>query len=200
MKNPSLYSLLILLTIIGLGCKQPAGDQLRFPEGRTASEYIIENIGVNGMQRARRYSDKGILVEEGYLVNGLPNGAWTQYDVDQITRVTSYVNGYKQGVDLGFSKREQIDDREMYNLGVKNGRCLKYELGRLLEEATYKDGKLEGKMLEYHSNGNVKKEVDYNDGVMHGKFRYYDPDGNLTLEYEYANGEKVTGGIVSPPQ
>lgn len=200
MKRASLLFSVIALAWTVLGCGKNGGEQLRFPEGRTAAEYIIEDLGSPGIQRARRYSDKGILVEEGFLVNGLPNGAWTQYDIDRITRVTSYVNGYKQGVDLGFSKREQIDDKEMFQLGIKNGRSLKYELGRLLEEATYKDGKLEGKLFEYHSNGNVKKEVEYKDGVMHGKFRYFDPDGNLTLEYEYANGEKVSGGIVTPPQ
>lgn len=183
------------LILIWSACNGVPAD-MSFPEGRTAEEFIIEPTGRVDVHRARRYNDKGLLIEEGYLVQGKPNGSWLKYDVDRITELSSYVDGILHGVQIQFSKREQVDEKSFYVNGLKNGRSARFEFGRLIEEVTYKNGKMEGVLYEYHRTGNVKKEVHYKNGLQHGLFRYYDPDGNLTLEYEYRDGEKVSGGIV----
>ena len=185
----------IALSILILSCSTP--DQTKiFPQGRSADEYVIEKIAGEGIERARRYNEKKLVVEEGYLVNGKANGAWVEYDVDRITKISSYVNGVLNGLVTEFSKREQVSRKTNYRDGLKHGRETVHEFGRMLEESYYENGQLEGTYFEYHANGNVKREIQYQNGLQHGIFKYFDQDGNLTLEYEYANGEKVSGGIV----
>lgn len=188
--------LIILSVSVLLFSCSDSDSSLKLPEGRSADEYVIENFGGNGVERARRYNDKKLVIEEGFLVNGKANGSWVEYDVDQVTKISSYVNGILNGLVTELSKREQITRKTNYRNGLKHGRETVHEFGRLLEESYYENGKLEGTYFEYHANGNVKREIQYKNGLQHGIFRYFDQDGNLTLEYEYANGKKVSGGIV----
>ena len=140
------------------------------PEGRQASNYVIEDVAGTDIKKARRYNDKKLMVEEGFLVEGKANGAWVEYDVDRITKISSYVNGVLNGLVTELSKREQITRKTNYRNGVKHGRETVHEFGRLLEESYFENGKLEGTYFEYHANGNVKREINYKNGLQHGTF------------------------------
>lgn len=185
-----------MLSLLVIACG-PGGGERGFPAGKDPGAFISEDLG-GGVERVRRYNANRLLEEEGYLVNGVAAGTWVQYNVDRVVRTESYAGGLLNGYVLEFSPREQLSYKQMYEAGQKHGRGAKFQRGRLLEEFRYERGKLEGQMLEYHSNGLVKKEINFKNGLQHGPFRYYDINGTLTLEYEYAEGEKLEGGAISP--
>lgn len=61
-----------------------------------------------------------------------------------------------------------------------------------MREATYIDGKLNGKSLTYHRRGGqVQYEETFKDSRRDGKFTEYSPAGNVIKEIEYKDGNKV---------
>lgn len=60
-----------------------------------------------------------------------------------------------------------------------------YEDGLPKHEATYLDGKKEGKWIEYHRSGHIKFEAVYVAGRKEGTCTYYDEDGEILVEETY---------------
>ena len=66
------------------------------------------------------------------------------------------------------------------------------DAGRLVEEAYYDKGLLEGQRTLYHPNGNPQYVETHTNGVFEGPYKAYYPDGQLELEGIYVNNE-MTG-------
>ncbi len=70
-----------------------------------------------------------------------------------------------------------------------------YEYGALLEECTYKMGKLEGVRKLYYPNGNIEIEEHYIDGKMNGEYKVFHESGPLELiqlyEMDNLRGESL---------
>ena len=64
----------------------------------------------------------------------------------------------------------QLNLKNTYKDGKKDGERLKYyDNGQLMEKGNYKEGK-EGEYLEYHENGQLKIKRNYKDGKLEGIF------------------------------
>ena len=55
----------------------------------------------------------------------------------------------------------------------------------------YKEGKLEGLMIQYGRRGEKISESEYKNGVKEGKFRMFDANGKIILEKTYTKGQEV---------
>jgi len=155
----------------------------------------------NAISLATRKGEDGKILAQGTLLNGKKNGTWSTYHEDngRIKTVTSYINGKKNGIYLEFTNRGQVELRANYVDDIYDGKYAAYKFGtRQVKEIDYKMGKIDGFYRDYHSsNGKLQKEIEYKDGVQHGMFRQYNDEEKLIMEYEYANGEKVSGGVVT---
>lgn len=71
-----------------------------------------------------------------------------------------------------------------------NGKKTDYYYGDVKQaEYTLKNGKLNGKLISYYSNGQTKKIGTFLNGNENGAFNEYSENGNLEFEYSMKNGE-----------
>ena len=70
------------------------------------------------------------------------------------------------------------------------------EDGNVLFEGTFKNGLMDGKMLNFYPNGDVHNEMYYIKGVPDGIYKTYNEDGSLAVEVKFENGKAVSGHAV----
>ncbi|WP_310991303.1 hypothetical protein [Aequorivita marina] len=64
---------------------------------------------------------------------------------------------------------------------------------RCLLEATYLEGYLNGKKIEYHENGNLKYTGHFKNGTEYGEHTLFNKNGKVEARIFYANGNVVEG-------
>lgn len=73
----------------------------------------------------------------------------------------------------------------------KNGDLIKgtyyFENGEVMQEGTYKDGKLHGEWIMYNANGDKTAIGNYTDGVKTGKWFFWKNDE--LVEVDYSNNQ-----------
>ncbi len=67
-----------------------------------------------------------------------------------------------------------------------------YENGALMDEATYKGGKLNGPYKRYFANGQLWQDLNYVDNKRDGREKTYDERGKLSADELYSNGQMVS--------
>ncbi|MFK7809199.1 MAG: toxin-antitoxin system YwqK family antitoxin [Saprospiraceae bacterium] len=198
MKNLFYLSLLIFFVACGNQKTEPVSAPATAPD---MEGFTVQDFG-NGIQKATKIGEAGVVVEEGQLVNNLKSGTWTTYfpKDTRVKTIANYINGKKNGIFLELNDRGSVNIQANYVNDILDGKWVKYKFGsRAEKEINYKMGQLDGKYKEYHSNGKLQKEISYKNGKQHGSFRQYNDKEQVVMEYEYQNGEKISGGIVTPP-
>jgi antitoxin component YwqK of YwqJK toxin-antitoxin module len=157
----------------------------------------LSDIPGSDMKYARQIDTSGAIEIEGFVLDNKRTGMWIQYGTNgDIGLINHYVDGELEGTVLRMTYRNQVDLKSTYQQGQLHGPWVSYKFGKVIEERTYVQGKLDGIVKMYDERTfKVKQEVEYKNGVQDGFFRYYDENGNVTLEYQYKNGEKVAGGM-----
>lgn len=73
-----------------------------------------------------------------------------------------------------------------------SGRFIDYYLiGKKQGEGTLFNGKLKGKRLMYHINGNVSDVIEYENGLSNGIEKRFYEDGTLMQKGEFKNGKEI---------
>lgn len=172
-------------------------------EVQTASvdktEYEVTPVDGSNALRAERKDALGAVVESGFILNGLKQGTWTNFNFESSApeKITSYIDGALNGPYIELDQQGRIALLSNYKANVLHGPYGTYKIGRPVTTANYIDGKLDGIMIEYDYRTNkIKQEVTYKMGLQDGPMRYYNEEGKITLEYLYRDGERVSGGIV----
>ena len=89
--------------------------------------------------------------------------------------------------------KQKIEPMKTLSERQLNGPVLMYyDNGQLKAERTYKDAKLDGIYRMYYDNGQVKVEGTYKGDKMDGVFRRYDPHGKLQVEEVYQDHLLIT--------
>ena len=165
------------------GSEFPAIPASAVKEVYADNENLIK-VTINGNQ--------GNILSQGDYYFGLREGAWTEFHPNAFPQfITSYVNGYKQGVWISFDNRGQLLERGYYSNDQLHGNFVKYNRTRLKEERFYQNGQLAGSFKKYYDNGNIMEESTYKNGKLDGSARWYDQEGNVTIEYQYVDGEWI---------
>lgn len=149
--------------------------------------------------------------------NGILDGKKFDYYGDgSISQITEYKNGQRDGEELQFfpsgsprvisqyknnllvGTRYEFDDRgyrvlfSEYVDGKREGSELRFSENILVEEYTYKNGKLDGKMISYFTDGNIKSEGSYKNNLRDSDWVWYYPasEGRRVkkLTESYSNG------------
>ncbi len=161
--------------------------------------YQTESAG-NGLEFAEYKDQDGNLLVKGQLVNGVRNGTWVTYhdDSNKIKKITTYIQGLKNGIEITMNDRGQIESREEFKNDILHGLKATYSLGHPIEEMSYKNGQFDGPFAIY-SNRKVQRKGFFKNGKQHGTLEYFNDKGDVTLRYVYKEGEKISGGMVTPP-
>jgi hypothetical protein len=57
------------------------------------------------------------------------------------------------------------------------------DTGRVLEQFSYKKGRLDGEALTWYSNGKLKRRGYYRNGNLYGNWEFWDQNGNLNNQH-----------------
>jgi antitoxin component YwqK of YwqJK toxin-antitoxin module len=78
--------------------------------------------------------------------------------------------------------------------GPFTGKCsvIAREGSPVLEEFTYRKGRLHGEAQIWYSNGKIKRRGSFQDGKLSGKWEFWDPDGNVLCETIYREDKPVS--------
>ncbi len=66
-----------------------------------------------------------------------------------------------------------------------------YENGQKKGEVNLKDGKLDGKFLEWYENGQKRTEANFKDGKLDGKRTVWYMNGQKDIESTYKDGKEI---------
>lgn len=103
---------------------------------------------INGY--VKNYYDNGAIQNEGYVVNGLPNGVWKMYDSDgQLNQVGSYELGKRNGRWLS---------GDLSNMKNMSEICLNPNLENLEEIMSYQEKLLDVSVIYYGMGKILKRE------------------------------------------
>lgn len=192
------YLLPLLLAFSLVACQEAPQAKVQ-KASVDENEYEVTPVDGSEAFRAERKDALGAVVETGFILNGLKQGTWTNYNFESSApeKITSYIDGALNGPYIELDKQGRIALLSNYKANVLHGAYATYKIGRAVTTANYIDGKLDGIMIEYDYRTNkIKQEVTYKMGVQDGAMRYYNEDGKITLEYLYKDGERVSGGII----
>ena len=140
--------------------------------------------------------------EEGDYKNGEKHGKWTSYcEHGKIIEEGNYIDGNKEGKWISYFEDGQIWYEGNFKDGKEYGKFIYYGYGNynILHKVrlqTFKDGKLNGKHIEYHINGEINSIVNYKDEKKVGKNNFYDKDGKIYWSGYYENGTLINGGFI----
>ena len=67
-----------------------------------------------------------------------------------------------------------------------------HENGQIKREGNFKDGELDGKMINYYENGKKRGEAFFKDGEENGKRIYYYENGQIGREGNFKDGKEIS--------
>lgn len=112
--------------------------------------------------------------------------------------VTKDNNGIqvKNGICYGLYKsnnQKYIEGQKINNVN-EGAWTWWYKNGQVMQKATYKNGKFDGKMTAWYENGAKKFEANNINGIQNGNFIVWDENGNVIQNETYVNG-KITSSL-----
>ena len=149
------------------------------------------------------YYPNGNISSEGYLLNNLPAGRWTnyvfgkrdgeqiKYDSNGLIKISTFANGVKEGKEFIYYHNldSVIKLINIYSNNQKDGKAYEYDttgrvitifeynMGLLVDQTSINQydnkGEKHGKWITFFSNFQIKKEENYNHGVLNGIFFFF---------------------------
>lgn len=125
---------------------------------------------------------------------GEKDGIWTWYNKNgDISETASYKNGKPDGEYFYYFENGKVKTHGFYTEGKLNGLFEKFsEKGALLEKYTNVDGNIDGDYLSYYSLGKdfIEYKVPYKNGKIDGLVIQYFPDGKVQSEIPFKDGNR----------
>ncbi len=122
-----------------------------------------------------------ILNPEELKVNNRVNDLHTQF-LSLISLETTESRGLLETSKLP-------DNIEIFNMeGSLSGYIKEFYNNTLFYKANYLNGKLDGEVTEYYSNGEIKSISNYKNGYLHGKFVIPAKEDNVGIDCNYYYG------------
>lgn len=156
-------------------------DSLRFkpslPESWTAKEGLVQYYFRDSV------SKDSVLLYEGILVDGKPDGLWRSfYKSGNIYSAIVYKDGFADGnAMIYYDNRESINRIEMnFEEDALEGEYKEfYENGTLKAMLNFREGKIHGDVEYYYDSGKIKIKGQYKEGMKKGKWDYFTETGEL---------------------
>ena len=104
--------------------------------------------------------------------------------------VASFKNGLPEGKWETF-RYDKLYERRNYKNGKLDGNVTTYSSdGKTVrKESNLSSGKRDGRYTSYYTNGQLEKEQEFKEGKEHGYLRTYDLEGNIKWDCYYEEGK-----------
>jgi len=140
---------------------------------------------------------EGKITSEQLYKNGVREGITTFYNYQKKGKIgsrTSYKNGKLEGLSESYNDTEKVILTGNYQNGLKTGTWTTYENDGITLRYiyNYKDGKYDGKVIDYYKSGKPDIEYFYSNNAKDWNFTYYYENGNKQYTGAYKN-EKMFG-------
>ncbi|WP_064967504.1 toxin-antitoxin system YwqK family antitoxin [Tenacibaculum ovolyticum] len=145
------------------------------------SDSLINEIYQDGYNY-QYFSNLGHLKSEGMIQNNLFQGIWKFYRRDGKTtkQIVEYKNDTLNGIREDYWGNKNLKTKTVNIKGKLNGKTIHYHQNGQIEEIKYlKDGKTHGLLNEYYENGKIKSKCNYWLGKKKDTCKFYYKNGNL---------------------
>ncbi len=141
------------------------------------------------------YNSNGSILSKGFFTNDQRDKDWVWYREDGSEEIRSrYVLGVYQGEYSKYFKNGNLMQRGVYNNDYLHGMIKSYNIfGALVDASHYNEGVFDGLSTTYYDLGENFKhyEINYKDGLLEGKVLEFFPDGSKKMEMTYNAGKPV---------
>ncbi|PJJ59501.1 toxin-antitoxin system YwqK family antitoxin [Hymenobacter chitinivorans] len=143
--------------------------------------------------QVRRYYENGRLLESYTRVNGVLEGPWVIYfPSGRVDREMTFLAGRPHGLYKSYDKQGRLEREIGYVNGVLDGPWVFYYQGAKSIQATFQNGKLEGRYAVFYPTGALKVQAQYHQGNLASKVSAYTKEGQLVNEeVPNAAGDRV---------
>lgn len=104
---------------------------------------------------------------------------------------TTYYDGVIHGASIHIRLFLPDFQFQQYNQGKIEGKVISFKNDQIYSLAIYRENKLHGKYIIYHSNGVIAEEGNHENNLKHGEIIHYDEKGQISLKSIYQNGNKI---------
>jgi antitoxin component YwqK of YwqJK toxin-antitoxin module len=133
--------------------------------------------------------DKGVVLQEVSMRDGLLEGETTVYTHGRVTARLMFHEGQQHGESVFMDEAGRVMVRAKYAKGLLDGESQYYnQEAQLVRKCVYREGKLEGWTIDYYPGGKVREISHYRDGLLDGRVIRYDANGNETERTCYGAG------------
>jgi antitoxin component YwqK of YwqJK toxin-antitoxin module len=140
----------------------------------------------------RAYFPNGQIREQGFFRQGLREGQWETFDVQgSRLSIVHYCKGQLQGTFEEYSPQGGLLKRGAFNRHKPDSLWEWYsQSGQLSAKGSYEEGKPTGKWFYYHPDGRLASSGLYKEGLRQGVWQDFYPDGKLRAFGKYLNGQE----------
>ncbi|MCU0433134.1 MAG: tetratricopeptide repeat protein [Bacteroidia bacterium] len=147
--------------------------------GAKYEEGIMKDDKLEG--KVKSYFTDGTVRSESEFKNGERDGETKEFFSDgSVSRVVNFLKGKENGAFLDYSETGKLIATGQFTNGVQTGHWITYySTGEKVREGDYNaKGDRVGSWKEFHRNGELQTEATYGkDGKLNGELYMYDSDG-----------------------
>jgi len=166
-------------------------QEFRYENGRLKEKYFINSYGIQGPFIS--YFEDGQIAKKCDYMDGRYTGLVEEYyspeyDLYGIKSRVNYLGYFKNGKSELYGIGGKLIETGNYINSEKDG-VWKYfktyndstgnKINYLYKVETYKNKRLNGEVLEYYPNGNLKGKNNFANGVLRGVQEFYNENGTL---------------------
>ena len=144
----------------------------------------------------KSYYRNGNIEYEGIMIDGKKNGVWNNYSRDgHILTSRTFINGQPNGYWIDYNHNEDIDNILCNGLKFWDGKMMEFHSnGNKTRDMYISDGRLDGVFTVYYYQKENSDKINikgaYSKGMKDGKWIWYSQKGKTTKYETYANGIK----------
>lgn len=164
----------------------------RFPNGSIKIEReVTQDADGNYVNHGswKLFDERGTVLAEGHYRNGERDGTWNRW--------------YRGNADLDLLQKVPYQQfvgpfisQATFQNGKLNGKWAIYDSKqRKISEWHFTGGNRDGKAVWYFANGRKMREIDYRDGEIDGEYNEWNADGRQIVKDTYQTGRKLAPKI-----
>lgn len=142
------------------------------------------------------YDENGHLMARGSYNQRNRDGRWLFFAPDgHVVKEAAYSMGIKEGMHVIYTQTGDTAEVTHWKNNRRHGRWWKRVGDGGYITATYEQGGIEGRLVEYDAKGLLVREGHYSGGLKNGSYRYYE-NGHLTIDETWTHGTLVDRRIL----
>lgn len=179
---------------------EPVGEMKRYyPNGHLQAR--MHYVPGSDSIIAEIFNKEGKKTAKGVFLGKKKSGTWTYFDGERVVSCEHYLDGQHMGTDtIWFKSGKPAQISEWHN-GRMNGVMREfYSDGKVKFEMVYTDGKRDGMTVAYFENGKPEIEGSYKNNLRNGDWKFYNQDGTLKYTLKYDKGVLLNSDVLNKSQ